>query len=99
GLLYLRGQCVRRETAEARRLFEQGIALNDAASMNGMGAIYNEGDGVPRNLRLAREWFEKAAALGDPEAKQNLRGMRGRSRNPIPVGGLGGQGRPATPIL
>jgi TPR repeat protein len=76
GLLYLRGKCVRQDTTEARRLFEQGIALNDAASMNGMGAICNEGDGVPRNLSLAREWFEKAAALGDPEAKQNLREMR-----------------------
>ena len=74
GLLYLRGQCVR--TAEARRLFEQGIALNDASSMNGMGVIYHEGNGVPCDLGLAREWFEKAAALGDPEARQNLREMR-----------------------
>lgn len=44
--------------------------------MNGMGAIYNEGDGVPRNLRLARQWFEKAASLGDHEARQNLSEMR-----------------------
>jgi len=76
GLLYLRGQCVRRDYAEAHRLFEQGIALNDASSMNGMGAIYNEGDGVRRDLKVARQWFEKAAALGDPEARQNLREMR-----------------------
>ena len=69
GLLYLRGQCVRRDYSQARRLFEQGIALNDAASLN-------EGDGVRRDLRVARQWFEKAAALGDPEAKQNLREMR-----------------------
>jgi TPR repeat protein len=48
---------------------------NDAA-MNSMGAIYNEGDGVPRNAKVARQWFEKAAALGNPEAKQNLREMR-----------------------
>lgn len=44
--------------------------------MNGLGVIYNEGDGVARSARLARQWFEKAAALGNPEAKQNLRGMR-----------------------
>ncbi len=44
--------------------------------MNGMGAIYNEGDGVRRDLKVARQWFEKAAALGDPEARQNLREMR-----------------------
>ena len=77
GLLYLRGQCVRRDYAEAHRPFlEQGIALNDAALMNGMGAIYNEGDGVRRDLKVAREWFEKAAALGNPEAKRNLQEMR-----------------------
>jgi TPR repeat protein len=44
--------------------------------MNGMGAIYHEGDGVRRDLKVARQWFEKAAALGDPEARQNLREMR-----------------------
>ena len=54
---------------------EQGSALSNDAAMNGMGAIYNEGDGVPRNVKVARQWFEKAAALGNPEAKQNLREM------------------------
>jgi TPR repeat protein len=44
--------------------------------MNGLGAIYNAGDGVSRNVTVARQWFEKAAALGNPEAKQNLKGMR-----------------------
>jgi len=24
---------------------------------------------------MARQWYEKAAALGNPEAKQNLKGM------------------------
>jgi TPR repeat protein len=42
---------------------------------NGLGAMYNEGDGVGRNVRLARQWFEKAAALGNSDAKQNLKGM------------------------
>lgn len=31
GLLYLRGKCVERDYAEARRLFEQGAALGGAA--------------------------------------------------------------------
>jgi TPR repeat protein len=44
--------------------------------MNGLGAMYHNGDGVRRDVRVARAWFEKAAALGSPEAKQNLRGMR-----------------------
>jgi TPR repeat protein len=65
-----------RDTAEARRLFEQGIALGEPACMNGLGVVYKEGDGVPRNTRLARQWFEKAASLGDHEARQNLSEMR-----------------------
>ena len=76
GLLYLRGHGVPRDYAQARRLFEQGIALGDAANMNDLGIMYVEGDGVPRDLRIARQWYEKAAALGNPEARQNLRGMR-----------------------
>jgi TPR repeat protein len=43
--------------------------------VNGLGAMYNEGDGVRRNVRLARQWFEKAAAPGNSDAKQNLKGM------------------------
>jgi uncharacterized caspase-like protein len=76
GLLYLRGKGVPRDYAQARTLFEQGVALGDAATMNDLAIIYNEGDGVPRNVTVARQWFEKAAALGNPEAKENLRGMR-----------------------
>ena len=43
--------------------------------MNGMGVIYNEGDGVPRDARVARQWYEKAATLGNPEAQLNLKDM------------------------
>jgi TPR repeat protein len=76
GLLYYYGRGVPRDYAQARKLYEQGIALGDAASMNDLGILYSEGDGVPRDSKTARQWFEKAAALGNPEAKQNLRGMR-----------------------
>ena len=48
---------------------EQGSALGNDAAMNGMGAIYNEGDGVPRNVKVARQWFEKAAALGKKRSR------------------------------
>ncbi len=69
----MKGEGVSRDYAEARRLFEQGTALGDGASMNGLGVLYNTGHGVPYDGRVAREWFEKAAALGNPEAKQNLK--------------------------
>jgi TPR repeat protein len=76
GLLYLHGKGVRRDYAQARRLFEQGSALGEPSAMNGLGAIYKDGDGVPRDPGMARQWFEKAAALGNPDAKQNLQEMR-----------------------
>jgi len=76
GLLYYYGRGVARDYALARKLFEQSVALGNAASMNDLGILYKEGDGVPRDTKTARQWFEKAAALGNPEAKQNLRGMR-----------------------
>jgi TPR repeat protein len=51
-------------------------ALGEPSTMNGLGVVYNEADSVRRDRGLARQWLEKAAALGNPEAKQNLRGMR-----------------------
>jgi TPR repeat protein len=30
--------------------------------MNGLGAIYNEGDGVGRDVKVARQWFENCGA-------------------------------------
>ena len=51
GLLYLNGKGVARDYGEARRLFEQGAAMGNAACMNGLGAIYNEGDGVRRDVK------------------------------------------------
>ena len=54
----------------------QGIALNDDASLNSLGSMYNEAQGVPRNARLARELFERSAAQGYALARQNLRNMR-----------------------
>jgi TPR repeat protein len=69
------GQGVPRDYDEARRLFEQGAALGNDASMNNLGLLYNQGHGVPQNTRMARQFFQKAAALGNQEAKENLRGM------------------------
>ena len=57
-LLYLHGKGVRRDYAQARRLFEQGSALGEPSAMNGLGAIYKDGDGVPRDPGMARQWFE-----------------------------------------
>src|SRR5258708_17128412 len=76
GLLYLYGKGVRRDYAEARRLFEQGSALGEPSAMNGLGAIYKDGAGGPRNPRAPRPWFAKPPPLANPQPKHTLREMR-----------------------
>jgi TPR repeat protein len=76
GLLYLSGNGVKRDYAEAQRLFEQAAALGLAEAMNNLGIVYKDGDGVPRSIATARQWYEKAAALGNQPAKENLQRMR-----------------------
>ena len=56
-------------------------ALGGDACITGSGPLqsrprHNQGQGVRRDVDVARQWFKKAAALGNPEAKQNLRGIR-----------------------
>ncbi len=67
------GKCVERDYAEAKRLFEQGVALGDDAATNSLGVLYYNDNGVPRNTKLGRQLFEKAAALGNHEAQLNLK--------------------------
>ncbi len=41
--------------------------------MNGLGVIYDHGEGVPQDYQKAREWYEKAAAGGNTNAQQRLK--------------------------
>jgi Sel1 repeat len=76
GLLYMTARALPATMRTRGPCSNRAPPSSEASAMNGLGAIYNEGDGVPRNTKLARQWFEKAAALGIPQAKQNLKGMR-----------------------
>ena len=40
--------------------------------MNGIGVLYQNGEGVAKDYVKAREWFEKAAATGEGYAMNNL---------------------------
>jgi TPR repeat protein len=44
--------------------------LNSA--MLPLGALYEDGDGVPRDLAEARRWYEKALAAGNEKAAKRL---------------------------
>jgi hypothetical protein len=49
-------------------LAEQG----DAAAQNALGALYEQGWGVPRDLVSASQWYTKAAGQGYQPAQNNL---------------------------
>ena len=59
----------------ARQLFEKQAAAGNAAAMNGLGIIYNSGNGVPKDHAEARKWFEKSAAAGNEVAKTTLKNV------------------------
>jgi TPR repeat protein len=48
--------------------------------MNGLGVIYNSGNGVPKDHAEARKWFEKSAAAGNEVAKTTLKNVEQSKR-------------------
>lgn len=63
------GEGVRRDAAEAMRLYCQAALAGDAASAWNLGWMHANGRGVPRNDGLAAHWFARAALLGDTKAE------------------------------
>jgi len=61
-----------KDFARARELYERAASKGSIASANNLGALYNEGNGVPKDYGVARSWFEKAANGGFPRAMANL---------------------------
>lgn len=64
-----------KDFARARELYEKAASKGSIASENNLGALYNEGNGVPKDYGIARSWFEKAANGGFPRAMANLARM------------------------
>ena len=62
----------RKDYAEARRLYQQAADAGYAMAMNNIGALYEEGSGVPRNYDEAARWYTKSVAAGEPIAMVDL---------------------------
>jgi TPR repeat protein len=56
----------------ARQLYEKAAAAGEAGSMNNLGILFLNGQGVPKDFVEAREWYEKAAAAGAAVGLANL---------------------------
>jgi TPR repeat protein len=74
GVMYVKGEGVTRDYAEAVKCAEQGYA--DAE--NNLGLMYAAGDGVPRDYVEAYKWLSLAAAKGNDEARDVLNSIEGK---------------------
>jgi serine/threonine protein kinase len=69
GRLYLDGQGVERNEAEALRLFRKAAEQGDNEARLRLGDMYASGRGVPQNNFQAYIWYGAAARAGNPAAK------------------------------
>ena len=69
GVLYLIGQGVRQDYAQARKWLEKAAAQGHALAQTSLGVLYYYGQGVRQDYAQARRWWEKAAAQGDAMAQ------------------------------
>jgi TPR repeat protein len=63
---------VRKDFAEARRLYEKAFAGGYAMAANGLGNLYSDGEGVRKDMVQAAQWYQKAVDAGEPAAMDAL---------------------------
>jgi hypothetical protein len=63
--MYLKGQGVPQDDAEALKWFRKLAAVGDVAAQGNLGFMYLNGRGVPQDDAEALKWFRKAAEKGD----------------------------------
>lgn len=56
----------------ARQLYEKAATDGEAGSMNNLGILFLNGQGVAKDLAEARDWYQRAAAAGSAAAMANL---------------------------
>ena len=62
----------RKDFAEARRLYQKAADAGYGMAMNNIGALYEQGSGVPRNYDESARWYAKSVAAGEPIAMVDL---------------------------
>ena len=61
-----------KDYVQARQLFEKAAAAGSKGALNGLGAIYQTGNGAPQDYAEALSWYQKAAAAGVTFAFGNI---------------------------
>ena len=67
GLMYIKGEGVKRSVMSARRLLNEAAACGDKRAMCELGRMYQFGDGVGRNLTIAYACYKEAADRGSAQ--------------------------------
>ena len=85
GVLYVKGQGVKRDEAKAAFWFRKAAEQGNAEAQFYLGTLYSRGAGVPRDDAAAVSWLRKAAEAGHQFAQSSLAEMyldgRGVERN------------------
>ena len=72
-MMYLIGQGVEKDPAEAMRLFTLSAKQGDQYAQSNLGLMYSDGfDDFEPDYEKARYWFEKAAEQGNAYAQGSL---------------------------
>jgi SEL1 protein len=73
GDMYFRGEGVEQNLEFARKWYERGAALENGASLNGMGVMHMKGlGGLEKNSDLALKYLKESAAKENAEGLVNL---------------------------
>ena len=72
GLMYVKGQGVTRDYAEAVKWYRKAAEQGLAEAQYNLGQMYYKGQGVTRDYAEAVKWFRKAAEQGLAAAQYNL---------------------------
>lgn len=78
GVLYMNGQGVAKDEAQAFQWFKLATDQNFAVAQYYLGLLYMNGQGVKKSMDEAIKWFKRAAQNGNENAKDMLNKLQNK---------------------
>jgi uncharacterized protein len=72
GVLYMRGECVAKDPAQAATWFHRAAAQGDTVAQLNLGYLYGMGEGVPKDTVESARWYRAAAEGGHLGAQRQV---------------------------
>jgi hypothetical protein len=63
GFMYMHGECVDKDEAEAVKWFTRAAEQGLAGSAMTLGLMYEQGQGVEKDTAKAQEWYKKSETM------------------------------------